>query len=38
MLPLGECERLLRAAGRNIEAAALGARLKEVRTKYDVHF
>ena len=38
MLPLGECERLLRAAGRDTEAADAGARLKEIRTKYDVRF
>jgi len=38
MLPLGECERLLRSAGRTSEAAEVGARLKNIKTKYDVHF
>jgi tetratricopeptide (TPR) repeat protein len=38
MLPLGECERLLRSAERKSEAAEVGARLNDIRTKYDVHF
>jgi tetratricopeptide (TPR) repeat protein len=36
MLPLGECERILRLAGRTAEAAQTGSRLNEIRTKYDV--
>jgi tetratricopeptide (TPR) repeat protein len=38
MLPLGECERLLRSAGRTAEALQTGSRLNEIRTKYDVRF
>jgi tetratricopeptide (TPR) repeat protein len=38
MLPLGECERLLRSAGRTSEAVEVGARLKDIKIRYDVHF
>jgi tetratricopeptide (TPR) repeat protein len=38
MLPLEECERILRLAGRDAEASDAGTRLNEIRTKYDVHF
>jgi tetratricopeptide (TPR) repeat protein len=38
MLPLGECERLLRSAGRTSDAEEVGARLNEIRAKYDVRF
>ena len=38
MLPLGECQRLLQLADRGAEAAEVGARLKGIRAKYDVHF
>jgi len=38
MLPLEECERILQSAGRDAEASEAGTRLKEIRTKYDVHF
>ncbi len=38
LIPLAECERLLRLAGRDAEAAKVGARLKALRTKYDEPF
>ena len=38
MLPLRECERLLRSAGRTAEAAQTRSRLDAIRTKYDVGF
>ena len=38
VIPLEQYERILRSAGRNKEAAEIGARLTAIRIKYDMRF